>query len=165
MFGSSRKSRAAGTGEHLGQESDHPGARDSAAEFRRGLEEHLRARAELLGIESREAAAFFARKSVLGLAAAGVTFSCYSLFLVATVSLLGRWLEGTWPRPFEGIGWQVVALSFAALHLPLAFVLFSRLKRKSTAPLFEYTRAEFQKDRQWLDQNQNRSSSESDNSP
>jgi uncharacterized membrane protein YqjE len=136
-------------------------ARDSSQAFRDGLEDHLKARAELFGIEAREAGNVVARKGVLGLVVAALLFFSYALLLSATVSLLGRWLETTWPDTLSGIGWQLVALSVGVPHLLVALTLFKKLKRKPDQPLFEYTRTEFQKDRKWL---KKRKTSENDNS-
>ena len=70
-------------------------------------------------------------------------------------------METTWPDTLSGIGWQLVALSVGVPHLLVALTLFKKLKRKPDQPLFEYTRTEFQKDREWL---KKRKTSENDNS-
>ncbi len=153
-------SRPSSSSEDDGEES----TRESAQALRQGLEDHLKARADLLGLEAREAGEIIARKGVLGVAIAGLVFFAYALLLVASVSLLGRWLENSWPDPFGGIGWQLAAISLGVLHFLIALRLFTRLKRKPGLPLFEYTRAEFQKDREWLQQNKNQSGSANDSS-
>lgn len=138
------------------EEDDDVSARERAWEFRRRLDEHLKARAELLSIETREAGSFVARKGLLGLAALVLVFFAYALLLAAAVSLCGQWLEHAWPGACRGRGWQFAAIAAALLHLLLAFLLVTRLKRKPVHPFFEYTRAEFRKDRQWLQKNHSR---------
>lgn len=128
-------------------------ARDSLGELCRGLNEHLKARAELLGIETGEAASFLARKAACAIAAAILSGIAYAVVGIALVSLLGRWLEASWPDTFAGLGWQLVALAAGVMHLLAALVLFRRLKGKPARPLFEFTRSEIQKDRQWLTDN------------
>jgi uncharacterized membrane protein YqjE len=142
---------------------DDGSVQESAAEFRSRLEDHLTARAELFGIEAREAASRAARKGALGLAAAGLALGSYAFLVVATVSLLGRWLERAWPEPFAGLGWQIVAILCGGAHLLLAFALVRKLRRSPTPPLFQYTLAEFQQDREWLKKKQ--SGNRNDDSP
>jgi uncharacterized membrane protein YqjE len=140
---------------------DDDSVRESAERFRHEFEEHLKARAELLGIELREAGGFAARKSALGLLLAALLVSAYGLLLTAAVSLLGQWLASAWPDTFGAVGWQLVAVLFGVLHLLLARLIFMNLKRIPARPLFEYTRAELRKDRAWLKQKQSRKESDS----
>ncbi len=49
-----------------------------------------------------------------------------------------------------GLPWYGIALAFAALHL-LAAVIFAKAARSPAAPAFPVTRAEFQKDREWIE--------------
>ncbi|NIP91979.1 MAG: hypothetical protein GWO24_00260, partial [Akkermansiaceae bacterium] len=94
-----------------------------------------------------------------------LAFLAYALLLTAAVSLLGRWLASIWPGVLGGSGWQLAAIIAALLHLLLACLLFNKLKRKPVPRLFEFTRAEFRKDREWLKPTQNPPGSESDSSP
>jgi uncharacterized membrane protein YqjE len=135
----------------------HDPAGKSAHQFGEGLGDHLKARAELLSIETREAGEVAARKGSLAIAA--VVF----LFFATVVSLLGRWLESL-SSQFSGLGWQLAALAAGFLHFLVALALFRKLKQKRELNLFEFTRAEFNKDREWLNQsktsaNENESSS------
>lgn len=134
-------------------------ARENASEFRHELEAHLKARAELLSLEVREAGEFIARKGLFGIAAALLLFFAYALLLAAGVALAGQWIESAWPDACAGRGWAVAAIALALLHVLLAFLLVTRLKRKPAQPLFGYTKAEFRKDRQWLQKNHSRSES------
>lgn len=147
------------------EEEHPPSPRKSAQALRRSLRDHLQARAALLGMEAEEAGKFLARRGALVVIAAIAVFFCYTLFLIAAVSLVGRWLEFSWPKTFDGIGWQIAALVISFLHLLLALALVAKVKRKPSHPLFEFTRAEFEKDRQWLDQDKNPSGNENDSSP
>ena len=149
-----------------GSPRDPSGDEGEESSFREGLEEHLKARVELLAIEAREASTFAARKGVLGFVIGAFAFFSYALLLTSAVSLLGSWLERSWPDTFDGIGWQMVALFAGVLHFLLAFILFKILKRKPDQALFEYTRAEFQKDRQWLNPPKTKTpGNENENSP
>ena len=127
-----------------------PPVKDSVALFARGLQQYLEARSELLAIESREAARLAVRKAIVGGAVASFTFFAYGLVLCAAVSLAGRWLESSFPRVFDKIGWECAALIIGLLHVVAGIVFLTALRRKSDRPLFEITRREFQKDRQWL---------------
>ncbi len=124
-------------------------AGESARQFREGLGDHLKARAELLAIETREAGEFVARKGSLALVAATLLFFGYALVLTTVVVLLGGWLESLTDQ-LSGWGWQVAALGIGFLHLVFALALFRKLKLAREPTLFEFTRAELNKDREWL---------------
>ena len=62
---------------------------ESTQQFREGLGDHLKARAELLAIETREAGEVLARKGSLALVAATLLFFGYALILVSVVFLPG----------------------------------------------------------------------------
>lgn len=111
-----------------------------------GFLSYLKARLQLLNIESLEAYEHLRQKLIPALLVAACGFLAYALILAAVVSLLGRLF----------LTWEVYALIFAAIHLIVLNKMRHRLLSKSQAPLFEYTRAEIEQDRQWL-QNQNRS--------
>ena len=81
-------------------------------------------------------------------------FFAYGLILCAAVSLAGGWLEARFPKQFSTIGWECAALLAGLLHIALAFGLLFLLRRKPAAPLFDVTRQEFQKDRQWIQDQQ-----------
>jgi uncharacterized membrane protein YqjE len=130
----------------------HDSAGKSAHQFREGLGDHLKARAELLSIETREAGEVAARKGSLAIVAVAFLFFSYALVLITVVSLLGRWVE-TLSSQFSGLGWQLAALGAGCLHFLVALALFRKLKQKQELNLFEFTRAEFNKDREWLNQN------------
>jgi uncharacterized membrane protein YqjE len=136
---------------------------DDQASLAASLADHLKARAELLAIEAREASQVAAQKGIFGVLIVVLLFFSYTLVLTGAVSLLGGWLEAIWPRACKGIGWQLTALAAGALHFLLALILFSKLKRKPEQALFEYTRAEFQKDRAWLNRSKT-SASENESS-
>lgn len=139
--------------------AESPG--DTPPSFIGGLQQHLEARGELLAIESREAARHTARKALFGTACAGAAFLAYALILCATVSLSGRWLEAGFPDHFAKIGWQCAALVIGLLHIIAAFIFLALLRRKPIEPLFEATRREFQKDHQWIQDQQTGNESKS----
>lgn len=138
-----------------------PSTRETAAAFARGLQQYLAARGELLAIESREAARYTTRKAVLGTTLALCAFFAYTLILCAAVSLAGRWLESAFPAHFAKIGWQSAALLAGLLHVVASLVFVTLLRKKPAEPLFEVTRRELQKDRQWLHDQQTDNASKS----
>ena len=113
--------------------------------------------------KAKEAGEVIARRSILGIVAGVAVFFAYALLLVASVALIGRWLDGALPETWAGSGWAIAAIIFGVLHAVLALLLFQKLKLKLPTPLFEYTRAEFQKDSEWLQTNN--SGNENDSSP
>lgn len=130
---------------------DEPtGVRGTISSFAAGFRQYLEARGELLSIESREAARFAARQGTLGMVLAVACLIAYLLLLVAAISLVGHWLTMILPGEWSQFGWQTAAAAAALLHLGLAAACYRALHRHSDQPLFEITRSEFQKDRQWL---------------
>ena len=114
-----------------------------------GLGEHIRARGELLAIEAREASETLAKRGSLAVAAIAVLGIGYSLILVACVALLGRWIDSL-SSNFSGMGWQLSAIAAGLLHVILSLGMFRKLKRYKNLSLFEFTRAEFTKDGEWI---------------
>lgn len=133
-----------------------------AQAFREGLGDHLKARAELLAIESREAGEVVARKGLLALLVAGALVFAYALLLVAAVAFLGHWIAG-WSETLAPFGWPLAAVTLGFLHLITGLILYKKLKSRPGEVLFEYTRAEIHKDRAWLDKGKT-SGKESDSS-
>lgn len=125
--------------------------------LREGLAEHIKARGELLVIEAREAREALGRQGALAFATGAIILIGYGLILVAGISLLGLWLENLCPS-LCGIGWQICSLAAGFLHLVLALTFFRKLKQQRDLNLFEFTRAEFNKDGEWLNQVKNTSS-------
>ncbi len=135
-------------------EGPAPRARKTLSSMGQGLQQYLEARGELFAIESREAGRHATRKGILGVALVVAAFFAYGLILCAAVSLAGGWLEARFPKQFSTIGWECAALLAGLLHIALAFGLLFLLRRKPAAPLFDVTRQEFQKDRQWIQDQQ-----------
>ena len=83
------------------------------------------------------------RRLVLAALAAGLFFFGWALVLGGTIALVSA-----------GIGrpWYLCALAVALLHLVAAWWLVARLRRsRRNQPLFAHTRAEFRKDREWIE--------------
>lgn len=123
-----------------------PPAYRPVKEVRHGLREHLHARVELLSLELTEAREIFARKGAFGLLLVLAAALAYLLLLVAGIGFLGRWFASLG----SSMGWELATLLAGLLHAAVAALCFLLLRRKSDPALFEYTRAEFQKDREWL---------------
>ncbi len=137
-------------------------ASESSHQFREGLGDHLKARAELLAVEASEAREILARRGSLAVAASIILIFAYALVLITVISLLGRWVESL-SSQLTGLGWQLTALAAGFLHLTLSLLLFRKLKQTRGLNLFEFTRAEIKKDGEWLNQGKN-SSNENESS-
>ena len=48
------------------------------------------------------------------------------------------------------MGWQLSAIAAGLLHVILSLGMFRKLKRYKNLSLFEFTRAEFTKDGEWI---------------
>lgn len=130
---------------------------ESAGRFRQQLGEHLSARVELLGIEAEEARIVLSRRAKIAIYAGCLLAAGYLLVLVSAVSLVGAFLENTWPS-MKGAGWQFVAILAGCLHGFIALALVKKLRRDDAPPLFEFSRTELHKDCAWLRQRKNKKS-------
>lgn len=95
----------------------------------------------LIELETKDLAKAGARRAVLIAAACGCFVFTWALLLAGTISLISE-MTG-WP-------WNRIALATAAFHL-LAGALLARLAKPAGESLFPVTRAEFQKDREWIE--------------
>jgi len=97
-------------------------------------------RIELIQLESKDAAKDGARRAVMLLIAIGCLFFGWVLLLAGSVA---------WIAAAAGWAWYWVALGLATIHLILAYILV-KLAKPAGNPTFPHTRAEFQKDREWI---------------
>jgi uncharacterized membrane protein YqjE len=115
------------------------------ANWREALMALLASRAALIQLESKEVAREGARRAVFIASASACVIITWALLLVSGISIIAE--AGGWP-------WSWVALAAAAVHLLLALIFFKLSKPRGDAP-FPVTRAEFQKDREWIENFQN----------
>lgn len=98
-------------------------------------------RAELIRIEAKDAARKGSNKAARVITAIlCITFG-WSLLLAGTIGALSQ-LAG-WP-------WFWTALATGTIHMILAIILLRKSSGTPT-PLFPVTRAEFQRDREWIE--------------
>ncbi len=100
----------------------------------------LASRFTLIELESKDAAKEGARRAGLIAAACGCAVFAWALLLAGGIPLIAG---------LCGCSWSLVALGAAILHLVTGFILIS-LAKPSAGPSFPVTRAEFQKDREWI---------------
>ncbi len=132
---------------------------ESDLAFPKGMAAYLRTRLQLASIETQEALTHFKGKvGPLFLVLVCATGS-YFLILAVLVSLLGKLLSLLGKHPI--LGWELAALLLAGLHIALIFAMKKRIIQKPTIPLYEYSRAELEHDREWIKENnpKNRNSS------
>ena len=142
-------------------DSSPDGSPGMLGRFLLGLQDYLAARSELLHIESLEAARFAKRQAILAVVLLVAVVFGYALLLLALVPLLGAVLASSLPHNLAPFANQISALLFAGLHLLLALLAASKLRRPPSSPLFEITSSEFEKDRQWINDQQNKNGSNS----
>lgn len=101
----------------------------------------IASRVSLIQLESKEAAGEGARRIAYLITAVCAVVFAWALLIAGLVAILS-----------EAIGkpWSWVAVGFALLHLLVGLVL-AKLAKPSGAPAFPITRAEFQKDREWIE--------------
>jgi uncharacterized membrane protein YqjE len=108
--------------------------------WREALMTLIAARIQLIRLEARQSAKDHAGMVVRLLVAAFSLLFGWMLLLAGGITALSA---------CTGWAWHWVALSTAALHILLAVVLLRTIK--STQPSFQATLAEFQKDREWIE--------------
>lgn len=104
---------------------------------------YLRARFQLAGLESKEAAVHYAIIAALGIGALIVAVFGY-LFLVIAAVFLIAWMIG------GENAWIWVLLGAAGLHLIGALALALIAKSMLARPMFAATLGEFKNDQEWL---------------
>ena len=109
----------------------------------------IASRIALIQLESKEVAKDGAKRGAMLLAVVGCIFFGWILMLAGAVALLAS--ATGWP-------WSWVAIGLALVHLLLA-AIFAKLAKPSEKPAFPVTRAEFQKDREWIENFQKTSKS------
>ena len=111
------------------------------ANWREALMTLVATRLTLIQMESREVARDVGKRTLKIAAAAICAIFGWALVLAGGITLLAASLG--WP-------WHLVALAVAAMHLLAAWLLIS-VGRTSPPPAFPLTRAEFLKDREWIE--------------
>lgn len=101
----------------------------------------IAARFALIEFESKDTAKQAAKCAMMFAAACGCTLFAWALLLAGGISLIAE--ENDWP-------WHWVAIAAAMLHLLVGIVL-GVLAKPAPGPAFPVTRAEFQKDREWIE--------------
>lgn len=108
--------------------------------WREALLNLIAARVALIQHESKDAARDAAGRAARLIALVICVFFTWALFLAGAVALLAKLTA--WP-------WFAFAFILAALHLIAALILAKSAKAPAS-PSFPVTRAEFQKDREWI---------------
>jgi uncharacterized membrane protein YqjE len=110
--------------------------------WREALMSLLAARVTLIQLEGKDAAASAARRAILVTATLGCALVTWALTLAGGISWIAE--ASSWP-------WSRVALATAGLHLLAGLILARFALRPAASPAFPITRAEFQKDREWIE--------------
>ncbi len=108
--------------------------------WREALLSLIASRVELIQLESKEAAGQGARRAILIVTAVICVFFTWALMLAGGIAALSH--STSWP-------WYWIAITAAAIHLAAAFLMVMAAKSRNQ-PSFPVTRAEFQKDREWI---------------
>ena len=121
--------------------SGHAGLIDNAIGLISALFAYVETRAALLAVES---------KALLLQLAAVVAFALGALIAIVFgyIFVLGSLIVGV--AHLSGISWTWIALGAGLLHIVLAVVCVLLAKAKLTGRLYPETRAELNKDQQWL---------------
>ena len=125
-----------------------PGDRDgpmsspkAPANWREALMALIASRVTLIQLEATDASKQTARRVSLISAACVCAVFFWALLLAGGIS---------WVSEATGWPWNRVAIGVSALHL-LAAIILAKAAKSPLEPTFPVTRAEFQKDREWIE--------------
>lgn len=109
----------------------------------------IASRITLIQLEAKDASKQTARRVSLVSAACGCAIFSWALLLAGGIS---------WVSEATGWPWNRVATGASALHL-LAAIILAKAAKSPMEATFPVTRAEFQKDREWIEKFQKPSKS------
>jgi Putative Actinobacterial Holin-X, holin superfamily III len=110
--------------------------------WRAALMDLIAARVALIQLESKDVAASAARRAIQVVVASGCILVTWALALAGGIS---------WISEASGWPWSRIALITAGGHLLVGLVLIRLIMRPAANAAFPVTRAEFQKDREWIE--------------
>ena len=111
------------------------------ANWREAIMSLIAARFALIQIESKVVGKEIARRGFLLVGVVGCFFFTWAFLLVGGVAALAEVVR---------CPWYWIAMGVGILHLVVALILL-RLAKPSGNSQFPFTRAEFQKDREWIE--------------
>lgn len=115
--------------------------------------DYLRAKVELASIEAKEAASLGVKRAALVAQLAFVGLFSYILLLATLIGVGAKLLEGELSVIEGYVGtWPIVTFGLLLLHLLFVFIFLDKLKTASKKALFTHSKAELEKDKQWLQQ-------------
>ena len=109
--------------------------------WREALMDLIASRMALVQLESKDAAGEVVRRLSFVIAALCFAVFAWALLIFGSIALIAKTLH--YP-------WHFVALVAGLLHLIICVVM-AFLAKSSGSPAFSVTRAEFQKDREWIE--------------
>lgn len=121
---------------------DGEGGKDPTQTWQQAAATLAFSRFALIQAESKAAVSGAAKKIILLAIAALLLLFTWIILVAATVAAIAA---------NTTLSWYHAAFAAAAIHLILALIILFRAKTPEP-PTFQHTRAEFQKDREWLNQ-------------
>jgi MFS family permease len=115
---------------------------DRPENWREALMSLIASRIALIQLEARDAARQRARRVIGMIVAVICLFFTWALLLAGGIAAISS---------ATGCPWHWLAIGAAALHLLLAMLLLKAGPADPATPAFPLTRAEFQKDREWIE--------------
>ena len=114
---------------------------------------YLQAKTELAAIEAKEAAIYAQKKISLGIITAFFATFSYAFFLILAYGII-RQFAGQFISKVSSITTlndsNTVILLLLLFNLLLFLIFLLKLSKKPQEELFQLTKSEFQKDKQWL---------------
>lgn len=110
-------------------------------DWRTALTTLIAARVALIEMESKDLVQELSRRLIWLILAVGCGVFAWLLILAGGISLASE---------ASGLSWNKLAIGAALIHL-VAAILFTRLAKPASSRTYPVTRAEFSKDREWIE--------------
>jgi len=101
----------------------------------------IASRVALVRLEAKEAAAEGSKVAIRLIAAVICVFFTWALLLAGVIAAVSK---------ATGVPWYWIAMAASGIHL-IAAIILARSAKTERPPAFPVTRAEFQKDREWIE--------------
>jgi len=130
--------------------------KDTVSFIAQSSADYLKVKAELASIEAKEASSILGQKAAAGSKAAFFGIFAYLLLIVTLIGAGSNLLKGRLPQIEEYIGtWPIITTALFIIHILGAVIFIDKIKKLGSQPLFQLTKNELEKDKQWLQEMKN----------
>ena len=136
-----------------GSHDPHQGLKQAATSLKDSSLGYMQAKTELAAIEAKEAAIFAKKKFSIGIFTAFFGIFSYALFLIFAFGIIQQFAGKLLTKISKIIvinPSNTIILLMMLFHLLIFLIYLVKLSKKPQEEFFSLTKSEFQKDKQWL---------------